>query len=120
MLHHLSLTQYYDTEEDSDSDTDSDILRALSEASSVSSYQLRKKDKGTKNVVERRNVFHTQQLKESFKMSKNYKKYGTSDKVNKSGKQLKIKYIISQLKMIKHLIQLSRLQEIRRNATEIQ
>ena len=64
--------------------------------------------------MERKNVFHTQQLEESLKMSKNYKKYGTSDKVKKSGKQLKIKDIISELKMMKHLIQLSRLQEIGR------
>ena len=78
------------------------------------SYQLRKKDKVTKNVVERKDVFDTQQLEESFKMSKNYKKYVKSDRVKKSGKQLKIKDIISELKMMKHLIQLSRLQEIRR------
>ena len=64
--------------------------------------------------MERKNVFDTQQLEESLKMSKNYKKYGTSDKVKKSGKQLKIKDIISELKMMKHLIQLSRLQEIGR------
>ena len=70
--------------QDSDSDSDSDVSRALSEASSVSSYQMEKKqDKGTKNVVERNNVFHTQQLEESFKMSKNYKTYGTSDRVQK-------------------------------------
>ena len=86
----------------------------MSEASSVSSYQLKKKDKGTKNVVERKDVFDTQQLEESFKMSKNYKKYVKSDRVKKSGKQLKIKDIISELKMVKHLIQLSQLQEIRR------
>ena len=67
--------------EDSDSDTDSDISCALSEASSVSSYQLRKKEeKATKNVVEKNNGFDTQQLEESFKMCKNYKKYGTSEK----------------------------------------
>ena len=70
--------------QDSDSDSDSDVSRALSEASSVSSYQMKKKqDKGTKNVVERKDVFHTQQLEESFKMSKNYKTYGTSDRVKK-------------------------------------
>ena len=69
--------------QDSNSDNDSDISRALSEASSVSSYQLKKKDKGTKNVVERKDVFHTQQLEESFKISKNYKTYGTSDRVKK-------------------------------------
>ena len=67
--------------EDSDSHSDSDVSRVLSEASSVRSYQLRKQDKGTKNVVERKDVFDTQQLEESFKMSKNYKKYGTSDRV---------------------------------------
>ena len=65
--------------QDSDSDSDSDVSCVLSEASSVSSYQLKKKDKGTKNVVERKDVFHTQKLEESFKMSKNYKKYGTSE-----------------------------------------
>ena len=70
--------------QDSDSDSDSDVSRALSEASSVSTYRMKKKqDKGTKNVVERNNVFHTQQLEESFKMSKNYKTYGTSDRVKK-------------------------------------
>ena len=66
--------------EDSDSNSDSDVSHVLSEASSMSSYQLRKKDKGTKNVVERKDVFDTQQLEESFKISKNYKKYGTSEK----------------------------------------
>ena len=47
--------------QDSDSDSDSDVSRALSEASSVSSYQMKKKqDKGTKNVVERNRCFsHT-------------------------------------------------------------
>ena len=69
--------------QDSDSDSDSDVSHALSEASSVSSYQLRKKDKGRKNVVDRKDVFHTQQLEESFKMSQNYKKYGTSDRIQK-------------------------------------
>ena len=70
--------------QDSDSDSDSDVSRALSEASSVSTYRMKKKqDKGTKNVVERNNVFHTQQLEESFNMSKNYKTYGTSDRVKK-------------------------------------
>ena len=69
--------------QDSDSDSDSDISHALSEASSVSSYQLRKKDKGRKNVVDRKDVFDTQQLEESFKMSQNYKKYGTSDRIQK-------------------------------------
>ena len=67
--------------EDSESDSYSDVSHVLSEASSVRSYQLRKKDKGTKNVVERKDVFDTQQLEDSFKMSKNYKKYGTSDRV---------------------------------------
>ena len=67
--------------EDSDSDSDSEVSGVLSEASSVSSYPFRKKDKGTKNVVERKDVFDTQQLEESFKISKNYKKYGTSDRL---------------------------------------
>ena len=40
----------------------------------------KKEEKGMKNVVETKNVFDTQQLEESFKMSKNYKKYGTSQK----------------------------------------
>ena len=70
--------------QDSDSDSDSDVSRVLSEASSVSSYQMKKKeDKGTKNVVERNDVFDTQKLEKSFKMSKNYKTYGTSDRVKK-------------------------------------
>ena len=67
--------------EDSDSDSDSDVSHVLSEASSVHSYQLTKKDKGTKNVLERKDVFDTQKLEESFKISKNYKQYGTSDRV---------------------------------------
>ena len=77
--------------EDSDSDTDSELSHALSEASSVSTYQLRKKDKGTKNVVERKDAFDTQQLEESFKMFKNYKKYGTSDRVQKLRKTVENK-----------------------------
>ena len=77
--------------QDSDSDSDSDVSCVLSEASSISSYQLRKKDKGTKNVVERKNVFDTQKLEESFKMSKNYKKYGTSDRVKKIRKTVENK-----------------------------
>ena len=66
---------------DSDSDSDSEVSGVLSEASSVSSYPFRKKDKGMKNVVERKDVFDTQQLEESSKISKNYKKYGTSDRL---------------------------------------
>ena len=77
--------------QDSDSDSDSDVSRVSSEASSVSSYQVKKKDKGTKKVVERKDVFHTQQLEESFKMSKNYKKYGTSDTVKKIRKTVENK-----------------------------
>ena len=77
--------------EDSDSDSDSDVSSVLSEASSMRSYQLRKKDKGTKNVVGRIDVFDTQQLEESFKMSKNYKKYGTSDRVKNFSKTVENK-----------------------------
>ena len=77
--------------QDSDSDSESDVSRVLSEASSVSSYQLKRKDKGTKNVVDRKDVFQTQKLEESFKMSKNYKKYGTSDKVKKISKTVENK-----------------------------
>ena len=77
--------------EDSDSDSHSDVSHALSEASSVSSYQLRKKDKGTKNVVERKDVFDTQQLEEYLKISKNYKKYGTSDRVKNVSKTVENK-----------------------------
>ena len=68
-----------------------------------------------KNVVDRNVVLDTQQLEESFKISKNYKKYGTSDRVEKLRKTV----IISEVKIMKHLIQLRVLQEIRRNATEI-
>ena len=77
--------------QDSDSYSDSDVSRVSSEASSVTSYQLKKKDKGTKNVVERKDVFHTQKLEDSFKMSKNYKKYGTSDRVKKIRKTVENK-----------------------------
>ena len=74
-----------------------DVSRVLSEASSMSSYQLRKKDKGTKNVVERKDVFGTQQLQEYFKMSKNYNKYGTEQErqiKSYTNKQLRRKNII--------------------------
>ena len=37
-----------------------------------------------KNIVRRNDVFDTQQLEEYFKISKIYKKYGTSDRVNKT------------------------------------
>ena len=36
-----------------------------------------------KNIVMRNDVVDTQQLEEFFKMSKKYKKYGTSDRVKK-------------------------------------
>ena len=36
------------------------------------------------NIVRRNDVFDTQQLEEYFKISKIYKKYGTSDRVNKT------------------------------------
>ena len=36
-----------------------------------------------KNIVRRNDVFHTQQIEKSFEISKNYKKYGTCDRVNK-------------------------------------
>ena len=105
--------------EDSDSDSDSDVSHALSEASSVSSYQLRKKDKGMKNVVERKDVFVTQQLEES-RCPKTTRSMEHLTESKNSGKQLTIKHIISEVIMMKHLIQLSWSQEIQRNATEIQ
>ena len=37
-----------------------------------------------KNIVRRNDVFDTQQLEEYFNISKNYEKYGTSDRVNKT------------------------------------
>ena len=37
-----------------------------------------------KNIVRRNDVVDTQQLEESFKISRNYKQYGTSDRVNKT------------------------------------
>ena len=105
--------------QDSDSDSDSDVSRALSVASSVSTYRMKEKqDKGTKNVVERNNVFHTQQLEESFKMehlTELKREIGLNSAI-----PLRIKDIISEVKIMKHLIQLSQLQGIRRNPTEIQ
>ena len=55
----------------------------LSEASSMSSYELRKKETAMKNIVRRNDVFDTQHLEESLKISKNYKNYGTSDRDKK-------------------------------------
>ena len=62
-----------------------------------------------KNTVTRNDFFHTQQLEQSFKISKNYKKYGTSDRVKKkighnSRKLMRTKYIISEVKMMKNFI----------------
>ena len=64
-----------------------------------------------KNIVRRNDVFDTQQLKQSFKISKKYKKYGTSDRVQQktkighnSPKLLRTKYIISEVKMMKQFI----------------
>ena len=37
-----------------------------------------------KNIVGKNDSFHTQELEEYFKMSKNYKKYVTCDRVNKT------------------------------------
>ena len=68
---------------DSNSYTDLDVSGVLSEASSVAIYELRKKDTAMKNIVSTNDLFDTQQLEESFKISKNYKNYGTSDRVKK-------------------------------------
>ena len=64
-----------------------------------------------KNIVTRNDVFDTQQLEQSFKISKNYTYYGTSDRVQKkkdighnSPKLLRTKYIISEVEMMKHFI----------------
>ena len=57
----------------------------------MSIFQLRKNEKGTKNVVERNGVFDTQQLEEYFRMSKNYKNYGKSDTVKKLRKTVENK-----------------------------
>ena len=88
-LHNITIqnTAYVD----SDSYTDSDLTLVLWEASSMSIFQLRKNDKGTKNVVERNGVFDTQQLEEYFRMSKNYKNYGKSDTVKKLRKTVENK-----------------------------
>ena len=59
------------------------MSRVLSEAWTVSSYELRKKETPMKNIVRRNDVFDTQHLQESLKISKNYKNYGTSDRVKK-------------------------------------
>ena len=37
-----------------------------------------------KNIVRRNYVFHTQQLEESFQISKKYKECGTSDRVKQT------------------------------------
>ena len=56
----------------------------FSEASSVRSYQFREKDTAMNNIVRTNDVFDTQQLEEYFNISKNYKNYATSDRVNKT------------------------------------
>ena len=74
-----------------------------------------------KNLVSINDVFDTQQLEKSFKISNNYKKYGTSDRVNKTNctpKPLRTKDIISEVKMMNGFIQLGVLQEIPTKATE--
>ena len=84
-LHNITIQK--SAYEDSDSDSDSDVSCVLSEVSSVSSYLLRKKDTTMKNIVRKNDVFDRQKLEYSFKISKNYKKYGTSDRVKKIAHQ---------------------------------
>ena len=81
ILHLHNITIQNSAYVESDSYTDSDVSRVLSEPSNVSIYQLRKKDTAMKNIVSINDVFDTQQLEMSFKISKKYKKYGTSDRV---------------------------------------
>ena len=123
MYHFHNITIQNSKYEDSDSDSDSDVSHVWPEASSMSSYQLRKKDKGTKNVVERKDVFDIQQLEESFNMSKNYKKYGTQQKSKMksySNKQLRRNNIIWQeVKMMKHSFPCNNSHQIPRNPTEM-
>ena len=84
VIYHLhNITIQKSAYQDSDSDSDSDISRVSSEASSVSSYELRKKETPMNNIVRRNDVFDTQHLQECLKISKNYKNYGTSDRVKK-------------------------------------
>ena len=84
-LHNITIRK--SAYKDSNIDSDSDILRVLSEASSVSSYQLRKKGTTMKNIERRNDVFDSQKLEDYFKISKNYKKYGTSDRVKRIAHQ---------------------------------
>ena len=79
IYHFHNITIQKSVYEDSERHSDTEVSQFLSEASSVSSYPLRKKDKGTKNVVEIKDVFDARQL-QCFNMSKNYKKYGTQQK----------------------------------------
>ena len=102
ILRDLSLSQYYHTEEDSDSDSVSDVSRVLSEASSISSYQLRKKDKAMKNIVRRNDVFHTQQLEEFLQISKKYKECTTSDRVTQTNWTQLTKTVENKRKLLLH------------------
>ena len=88
--------------QDSDSDRDSDVSRVLSEASSVSSYQLRKKHKAMNNIVRRNDVFHTHQLEESFQISKKYKECATSDRVTQTNWTQLTKTIENKRKLLLH------------------
>ena len=76
---------------DCDSYTDSDVSPVLSEASSMIIFQLTKEEQRYEECNGQKRVFDTQQLEESFKMSKNYKKYGKYDRVKKIRKTLENK-----------------------------
>ena len=68
--------------EDSDSCTDSDvdISSVSSQVPSTHSYPPRNKDKPTQNLLKKNDSFVAQELEESFNMSKNYRKYGVSNR----------------------------------------
>ena len=78
-----------------------------------------------KNIVRRNYVVDTQQLEEYFKISRNYKQYGTSDRVNKTNwtevtKTLQNKRYHLRSENDETLDSIEPLQEIPRKATEIQ
>ena len=65
------------------------------------SYPLRKNDTAMKNIVKRKDVFDTQQLEQSLKISKIYKKYGTSDRVQKKNSTQLTKTVENKIYNIK-------------------
>ena len=103
-LHNITIQK--SAYEDSDSDSDSDVSCVLSEVSSVSSYLLRKKGHNHEEYSEEKWCFWQAEIRIFFQDFQKLQEVWNiwQSKKNCTPKPLRTKDIISEVKMMKHLI----------------